>query len=178
MVENFRLILFDFDDTLVQHGTTNILPQAREAVAVLGTLHPRPSVGIVANLPGPALREYARATGDKLAVDRYPAVEEEERRVQNVTGRLEIPQHAVYVCFALQLPDRQWVDTPHRHAGDPRWARVWRKPRPDMVIAAMSRFAVRPEQTLLIGRAAVNQATAARAGCAYLAELPSPIQKG
>ena len=176
MLSSCKLILFDFDGTLVQTGSTVIPSDARRVLAMIEDLPKRPFIGIAANLPGPALHEYSLASGYSYLPSKYPTVREEEYRLRNVAGRLGISPQAVHVSFALQFASGRWVQTPHEHASDPRWARNLHKPQPGLVLKAMSQFGVKPTETLLVGHPPVNSETAARAGCLYLASLSALLQ--
>ncbi len=153
------LLIFDIDGTLVERGSTELLPGRQE---FFESLDKEAHIALASNQGGPACRAWS---------NRYPSLDEVKKQMKAV--RLLISETAsrpvrVYMCLvyvdksdAILLPDG--IDP-----NDPRANPKWRKPAPGMLLQAALDFDVRIENVMFVGDRDEDRGAAHQAGCSFI----------
>lgn len=162
-----KLILFDLDGTLVEYKGTELYPDSLQWLIEHGVEY---SLGIVTNQGGVGLR-YWQETHHFGKPEELPTADDVRKHLiailkqfpPQIRGFIE-----VFVCYAYQAKSNQkWSPTPENRGVEDGWDRDWRKPAPGMLLAAMRKAQVAPEDTLMVGDAAEDEQAARAAGCAF-----------
>ena len=147
-MDNIQLYIFDWDGTLAKFKTGEPLPNVKEKLATLPDV---PKV-IATNQGGVGFRWWQEHDGFGEP-ERLPTEAHIRRLFKSTMAELGIMGWPVYFSFAYQAAKSgRWSpEPPHDTLDRECWRHDWRKPQAGMLLAAMERFGVAPEHTLMIG---------------------------
>lgn len=153
-MKEYRLIIFDIDDTLVPFNETELLPGVAEKLRELDC-----NIALVTNQGGPACRDAGWPWSHK-----FPTMLEVADRLRKVVSvvsnaaNLPVPH---YISWAYVSKDNK-VYYPK---GLPEAQRnlAMRKPQPGMLLKAMADAGVAPSETLMVGDREEDQEAAENA---------------
>lgn len=166
-----KLIIFDFDGTLVEFKTDVILPNVREFFQAFAALEDKPHLAIASNQGGVGLHYWMKEGkfGDGKHFD-FPTLEDAEARFKRFQSALpdgiELP---IFVCYAYKSAKGNWATPPSfvdEH--DTSWWASHRKPEPGMLLDAMAHYDIEPEEALMVGDMDEDMHAANRAHCHYI----------
>lgn len=166
-----KLIIFDFDGTLVEFKTDVILPGVCEFFQALAEVDGKPFVAIASNQGGVGMRYWMQEGGfggDSYL--KYPTLDEAEARFKQFTNTLppnvDMP---IFVCYAYKSSKGNWATPPSFvDEMDKQWWASHRKPESGMLRDAMTLYGVSPLETLMVGDMAEDQIAANAAGCHFI----------
>lgn len=171
MKEPPKLIIFDFDGTLVEFKTDVILPNVLEFFKVFAALEDKPKFAIASNQGGVGLHYWMRdgGFGDGKHLE-YPTLPEAEQRFVRFKEALPVGiELPIFVCYAYKSSKGNWATPPSFvEPDDRRWWASHRKPDAGMLIDAMVHYGIRPEESLMIGDMAEDEIAAGVAGCHFI----------
>jgi len=159
-MKDYKLYLFDLDGTLADRDRRTLYPDAAQWI----TDNPDTWM-IVTNQGGVGLRHWMETEGFGNPAE-YPTEGEIWERLKALFSD---DYHRILVAFAYQSKkSSQWSPTPETDRQSLSWRRDWRKPSGSMLLHAMDRCNVAPEQTLMVGDSDEDQQAAAAAGCDFI----------
>lgn len=163
-----KLIIFDFDGTLVEFKTDVILPNVREFFEVLRhamLIQTNPFVAIASNQGGVGLHYWMRDGKFGEHLD-YPNLEDAEARFKRFQNTLPVGlDMPVFACYAYKSTKGNWAVPPSFvEESDKQWWADRRKPSPGMLLDAMEAFNVSPDETLMVGDMDEDEQAAKAAG--------------
>lgn len=148
--EQYDLVCFDLDDTLVEAFTTDLLPGVAYAFDNFFNVAYTGKLAIVSNQGGVCLRAWMEAErwGEP---SKFPTVEDAQNRINTVADLLQID--FALVCFAYYSEKKdKWAPPPNGFPLDhPSLRHNWRKPAPGMIEAAIMLAETTPGRTLMVG---------------------------
>ncbi len=166
----YKLIVFDVDGTLSTPDSGKLHSDTKNYFETLKTVYSDgngPKIALAANQGGVGLRHWMEVKGFGEPKE-YPTQKKAEDHINGVAREIEklYEKPDVYISFAYQSKKGPWSPTPKDQKNDPRWKRDWRKPKPGMLLAAMTAAEVTPEETLMVSDDGPE--TAENAGCHYM----------
>jgi len=152
---SYQLLVFNVDGTIAKRNESELTPQARCLFGWLVGLQSDqlviPSVALITNQGsvGCRLSMVEEGWGDPGSL---PDIDAVSGRLQSIVARIPLPVD-LFVSYAWKSRLGGWSHTPIEYAGQPEWARSWRKPRPGMILAAMRNAQVDgPGKALVVGK--------------------------
>jgi len=174
--ENFDLLLFDLDGTLVEKFTSNLLPGVEKFFRELNNAVTSqegftiPAFAICTNQGGVGLRYWMEERGFGEP-EKYPTTKEFMRRFWDMCNKLMFfNDPTLYVCYRYKTADGEWSPCPYPRTsgGNLQGSRVLRKPNPGMLFQAMISFDALPDRTAMIGDSEEDIGAARVAGCTFI----------
>lgn len=164
MFNNYDLIMFDLDGTLVEDYNSDIIPSDR--LDIIKEVSKITSIAICTNQGGVGLRRWMEMWnfGEPK---KYPTELTVRNRISRITYQMG-RDVAVYVCFRYQTRKGKISPLPPEGQGKFEWDIYNRKPSPGMLEKAMKDAKAKPNRSLFIGNDISTDGLAAGfAGCAY-----------
>lgn len=171
IVQDYKLIIFDFDGTLVEFKTDVVLPNVVAFFTAMLQLDDRPKLAIASNQGGVSLHYWMKEGkfGEGKHLD-YPTLEDAEARFNRFLDKkpIGIPL-PIFVCYAYKSSKGNWAVPPSFvDENDRNWWATYRKPEPGMLLDAMEHYGVAPQETLMVGDMDEDLHAANRAACHYM----------
>lgn len=146
-----KLIVFDYDGTIVKAFTDDLLPNVAQWFSrnrnnyIFATIN---------NFGGVGLRTWMEADGWG-APDQLPTETETHERVYNTLLKLGLSVRdgdiRNYMSFAYQARNGNWSPRPAGKQQAIEWQPESRKPSPGLLLQAMKDAGVTPAETLMVG---------------------------
>lgn len=161
-LDDYRLIIFDADGTLIDRDSGDYLPGVKEWFR---RQRPPRNYAIATNQGGVGLRHWMEKEGFGEP-QKYPYEWQVHAKYMRLATDLDAK---LFICYAYQSKSSgKWSPTPPGWEGLPKWSREWRKPAPGMLLAAMGWAGVEPAVTLMVGDSEDDEAAARAAGCDFV----------
>jgi FMN phosphatase YigB (HAD superfamily) len=166
-----KLIIFDFDGTLVEFKTDVILPNVREFFQAVAQAEDKPQFAIASNQGGVGLHHWmqeGKFGGDNYL--KYPSISDAEARFKRFHNTLPLGiEMPVFVCYAYMSGKGNWAVPPSFvNEDDKQWWANRRKPEPGMLLDAMEEFGALRKDTLMVGDLEEDEIAASAAGCHFI----------
>lgn len=171
-ISPYELIIFDLDGTLAPYLSETLFPDVAAWLVAHG--HEQ-ALAICTNQGGVGLRYWQETNhfGKAEEIAKLPTPEIIRARLTKIARQFPLSatisrRLQVFICYAYHSKNDKWSPTPEGKGTNDGWDRNWRKPAPGMLIAAMAKAGVTPEQTLMVGDTPDDETAAENAGCAFV----------
>lgn len=127
-MSDYRLILFDLDDTLSPFNSDDLFPDAAQWFRD----NPMQAWAIVSNQGGIGLRYWMETEGFGNPAD-YPTLDDFYYRIERLFPQIPADEYddCVYICARYQSQKSgKWSPRPQRGGFMSIWRQDWRKPAP------------------------------------------------
>jgi HAD superfamily hydrolase (TIGR01662 family) len=151
-----ELIIFDADGTLIDRDTGEILPDVEAKLLSIDV----PDIAIATNQGGPACHDAGWAGSSK-----YPTLEEVEQKYYKLANTLGA---TLYMSLLYTNMSKKLYYPNGIKPDDPRANPEWRKPKPGMLLQAMTDHYAAREDTIFVGDSIDDKLASENAGIEFI----------